>query len=75
MEGSQTAHRPSHSGASLHKNTAEMPISVNRIVHTMGNSHAGGESGGCRSSGFVILPALTAAEIPPTAKAIAIETA
>ena len=54
---------------------AEKPIRENRIVHTTGKTHGGGESGGRTSMGVLIFPLFTQAEITPTESAIRIEPA
>ena len=52
------------------------PISTNSSVHTTGNSHEGGDSGGCFSaSKSFILPIVKSAEKPPIAKGIIMDIA
>lgn len=52
-----------------------MPIIMNNIVHTMGKSQPGGDSGGLLSFSKVSIPPLVmSAESPPTASGIAMET-
>ena len=53
-----------------------MPISVKRIVHTIGKSIGGGESGGVSTTEYIsILPLVSYAESEPTPRATAILTA
>lgn len=51
-----------------------MPINIYSMLHTTGNTHDGGESGGfLMASNSIMLSFVRSADRPPTARGIAIE--